>query len=125
MTTEIKAGKYLGRILDYGIGVTKEGNPQAVILFAFSDAMDNRHEMTWYGTLKEGRGREITIDALLVCGLRGNNLETLADGVQGHALDAGREVQLTIEYQKDQNGREHPRVKWINLPRWVRFPGTV
>lgn len=66
----INPGKYTAKIKDYGIGSTKAGEPKAMILFTFKDQNGAEKELTWSGSLKEGRAREITIDALLTCGLK-------------------------------------------------------
>jgi hypothetical protein len=101
----LKPGRYKASIVKHAITETKSGDPQAVVTFDF-DADGNQQQMTWYGSFKEGKAREITIRALLVCGLKGNN--------PAGPLEIGREVMLTIESEKDQNGKERLRIRWIN-----------
>jgi hypothetical protein len=109
---QILAGKYQAKILDYGIGLTEAGNPQIMIILGFDDGQPR--ELTWYGSLKEGKAREITIKALLACGLKGNDIDGIADGIGGGPLDADTPVSITVEYETNQNGKSFPRVRWIN-----------
>lgn len=124
--TQIEAGNYQAKIVDYGIGATKSGDPQVMVLFEFSDAEGQRHELTWFGTLKEGKGQEITLKALLTCGMVGNEVENLAEGVLSNVLDVDTPVQIVVEREagRDQSGsptaQTYPRIKWIN-----RLGGTA
>lgn len=116
----INAGKYIAKIKDYGIGSTKAGDPKAMIMFTFKDENGTNHEMTWNGSLKEGRAREITIDALLNCGLKGDDLSQLANGIESNVLDANIEVELDIQH-KEYEGKIGPRISWINRPGGAAF----
>jgi hypothetical protein len=110
----IQPGIYQAKIVDYGIGHTKAGDPQVMILFEFNGAEGQRHEMTWLGTLKEGKGQEITLKALLTCGMRGNDIDALADGVVSNILDVNSPVNITLQLEPNQEGKQVLRVKWIN-----------
>lgn len=112
---KIVPGIYEAKIVNYGIGQTKAGDPQAMILFEYQDLDQTRHEITWYGTFKEGKGQEITLKALLTCGFTGNDPSILAEGVPSNALDVNRIVKITIDEDVNQfNGQKYMRVLWIN-----------
>ncbi len=121
MQPTVKPGKYLAKVIDYGIGETKAGLPQVLVMFEFKDSDGVQQQMVWYGTLKEGKGRDITIDSLLVCGFRGNDIEVLAEGIGNGALDTEKEVQLTIGEEPDQNGKMRTRIQWVNAPGGSAF----
>lgn len=109
----VSPGKYTAKIKDYGLGTTQNGDPKAMILFTFKDQNGQDRELTWTGSLKEGRAREITIDALLVCGLKGDELSTLASGVEGSALSADQEVQIDV-MTEEYEGKAYSKIKWVN-----------
>jgi hypothetical protein len=67
----INPGTYPAKVISHAISETRGGDPQAAVTFSF-DA-NGPKTMTWYGSFKEGKAREITIKALLACGLKGNN----------------------------------------------------
>lgn len=114
MAQKIEAGRYEARIVNYGIGTTKAGNPQVMVLFEFEDKDQDRHEITWYGTLKEGRGQEITIDSLLVMGMVGNDLTALADGVESGLLNVDSPVNITVALETTEQGQTFAKVQWVN-----------
>lgn len=97
------------KVFDYGISTTKEGLPQVAVLFRDGEGRDYR----WNGTLKPGRGQELTLDALIVMGLRSDNLADLAKGAESGLLDREKEVQLTVGDEEYQ-GVVRRKVKWVN-----------
>jgi hypothetical protein len=109
---EIKPGKYQARLKDYWIGKTSAGLPQAELLFEF-DVDDELKELIWFGSFKE-KAKPHTIKALLHCGLKGNDLSTLADGLEGHALELGKEVMITVAKETDDKGNPRLRISWVN-----------
>lgn len=111
---EVQPGKYLAKVTDYGIGTTKEGLPQVLVMFAYKDKDQDEHSLIWFGSLKEN-AKPYTIDALLACGLKGNDLEVLADGVGNGALDTEKDVQITVE-EHEWQGKKSMRIQWINEP---------
>jgi hypothetical protein len=111
---KMQPGIYEARIVNYGIGTTKAGDPQAMILFEYTDQEGQPHEVTWYGTFKEGKGQEITLKALLTCGFKGNDPSALTEGVEGKALDHDRIVKITIKEETSQDGKKFMRIRWIN-----------
>jgi hypothetical protein len=101
----VKPGYYRATILNHAISETKNGDPQAAVTFSF-EAEGKSHTMTWFGSFKEGKAQEITIKALLVCGLKGNN--------PAGDLDIGREVSITVEDEVGQDGKTRSRIRWVN-----------
>lgn len=97
----IEAGKYIAKILDHAISETKAGDPQAVVTFGFDG-----HKLKWYGSFKAGKAAEITIKALIVCGLKGNN--------PAGDLDIGKEVSITVADETGSDGVTRTKVKWVN-----------
>jgi len=111
----MEPGKYIARISDYGISETKSHHPQISILFEFKDDKGNPYKLTWYGTLKEGRGREITIDSLLKCEFKGNNLDLIAGGPPSNILNMEKDLEIDIE-RHEYEGKAQMRIQWVNLP---------
>lgn len=117
----IPDGRHLAKVIDYGLGKTATGKDQAWAKFKLDG---DGAEIYWYGTLSEGRGREITIDALLTMGFAGNDLTALEDGSGTNALDEKKSVIIVVE-QDTYNGKTKPKVKWINsvdAPKTAKKP---
>ncbi len=96
----IGPGTHTAKIVSHTITETKAGDPQASIEFAVGD--DRIH---WFGTFKEGKGRDITIKALLACGLKGDN--------PAGPLEIGREMSIVVD-DETWEGTTRTKVKWIN-----------
>lgn len=112
---ELLPGKYYGKVTDSAIGKTKAGLPQVVLMFEFQDDQGNVHNRLWFGTLKEGKGRQITLNALLTCGFKGDDLMALNDGPA--CLDTEKLVELKVELgQPDSNGKRWANISWISTP---------
>lgn len=101
----VTPGTYKATILSHAISETKGGHPQAAVTFSF-DAGGKPTTMTWYGSFKEGKAQEITIKALLACGLKGNN--------PAGPLDIGKEVSIVIEDEKGEDGKTRSKIRWVN-----------
>lgn len=103
--------KVLAKVVDYGIVMTKDGTaPMVKIQFKETETGKDRY---WTGSLKEGRAQEITVDALLVCDLKSDEIEKLALGTASGLLNTDKEVQLTIE-NEEYEGKTYEKVKWVN-----------
>lgn len=102
----IPAGKYLARPADWGISETKAGDPQVFVKFEFGGK-----SLTWFGSLKEGRAQEITIDSLLALGFRSNDLSEL--NKETTILDTTKDVQIVVEHE-EYNGKISAKIKWVN-----------
>lgn len=107
--------KYLAKIIDYSIIESQSGIPQVVILFEFLTEDGMQHQLNWYGSFKEGKAREITIDTLLKCGFNGDDLSQLALGKESKALDINKILEIDI-VREEHNGVPRIKIKWINLP---------
>lgn len=102
----IKPGRYTAHVKEHAITETKNGDPQAAVVFEF-EYEDGKRELTWFGSFKE-KAVEHTIKALVVCGLDGAN--------PAGALQIGKEVSIVVETDTDQEGRERSKVRWVNKP---------
>lgn len=110
----VTPGQYKAKISNYGITNTKAGDPQVAVLFDIQDQDGTPREMTWYGTFKEGKGRDITLRALLTMGMRSDDFEKLAEGITGNVLNAENPVNLSIEDEPGQDGKTYAKIRWIN-----------
>lgn len=111
----------LAKITDYGLATSKAGNMQVMIKFSCEDGKTR----TWYGTLKEGRGREITLDTLIRCGFKGDDIAILSEGHMSGALDHNIELDLVIENEVGQDGKTYERINWVNLPGGSGFKNAM
>ena len=59
-------------------------------------------KMTWFGTLKVGKGREITLKAICTAGLD-SHIGSLQDGIPVDGI-TGKDVSLVIETE-EYNGK--------------------
>lgn len=90
-------GTFLAKIINYGISLTAANLPQVAVNFrAKIDPKDptKTKDFLWWGSLKEGRAKEITIDALINMGFTDTNLDRIAGG---EGLNKEIEVELVIE----------------------------
>lgn len=116
----MKAGKYLARIVGYGVGKPKEAGQRPSIFVQFR-LTETEEEIYWWGNMTDGKADakkkpyEITIDSLLTMGLKGSDPYAVADGLDSDVLNADRDYQLVLE-DHEWNGKKSIRVKFINLP---------
>jgi hypothetical protein len=112
----IKPGKYVAKVVEYGVPeVDGDKHPQVVVVFEFEEDGKARR-LSYYGSLHPN-AVEYTIDNLLVCGLKSDDLSSL---LGPGALDFDREVQITIEHHT-YNGKTSARIKWINPVGGAKF----
>lgn len=109
----IEDGIYGAIVTNWGITETQAGLPQVVVSFDVK-AKEGMKPMSWFGSLKEGKAREITIDALLTCGFSGDDVADIAKSVEGKALELGREVSVTVGTEADLEGKDRQRIRWVN-----------
>jgi hypothetical protein len=117
----ISAGKFKGKVVDYGVKETKTGKPMIEVWFE----VDNEGTVPWRGFLTE-KTVERTLKTLALCGLKGP-LESIADGPIGGALDPDKELDIDVELvasQKDAS-KKYPQVKWVNDSRSSKFDAAV
>ena len=113
-----KEGTFTAKIKDYGISETKAGDPQIFIGFEYMEN-DIQRNMTWFGSLKDGKGREITFGALRNCGFSGKSFYDLAEGSDSGLLDNNRELSIVIQ-PNEWEGKTTMRISFINIPGAVR-----
>lgn len=113
--SEYKAGTWMGKVTDYGIGETKSGDPNVFIVFDVEMGDAGVKSMTWRGSLKEGKAREITFKALLAVGFKGSDPATLLDGPDSGAIDLGRVARLVCEMD-EYEGKPFCKISWVNNP---------
>lgn len=106
----MQAGRHSAVVKDYGISETQGGDPQVFIKFDVAG-----EDITWFGSLKEGKAQEISLKALLAAGFTGKDISELLDGPDGGAIPLGIEVSLVIE-DHEYNGKKSLRVQWVNKP---------
>jgi len=115
MSETIKPGIFEGNVVDYGIGKTKNKDPQAMVRFEFMDGENDKHNITWYGSFKAGQASEITCEALAVCGMTSSNPADLAKGKGSGVLQEDLCISLTLKVN-DYNGKTSIQVAYINPP---------
>lgn len=120
-------GTYKGRVIGYGITTTKAGDPRIAVQFEIAEAFDNITTLTWYGNLGSDKQKQLTIDALLTMGLKGNDLKTLAYGItpdREPVLNVVDEFELVLETEVYE-GKSFQKIKWVNTPRTNKFKGGL
>lgn len=125
MAREIKPGKFVAHVVDYSIKSTKNGDPEPVVRFKWLDADGDQKQLNWRGTLKEGKGREITLASLVLCGFQGDDLSVLCDGVESGALNTENPVSISVEIEKGTDGKDYPKIAWINDPNAGGFKAEM
>lgn len=125
MSNEIKAGPYRAKVIDYGIGATKKGEPQAVVMFRFADADGDSHDLTWFGYFSE-KARPYTAKNLVTLGFKGDNPGALVKGKGSGVLDEMKEVEIVVgwdTYTNPETGEQKGRwrVNFINEIGASRF----
>jgi hypothetical protein len=107
--TEIKAGVYDAKVIDYSVGKTKKGDPMVMVRFAIAE----NQALTWYGTFSSEKSAEITCEALAICGWSTKNPADLSKGKGSGVLDEKRTVSLTIA-PDTYDGKTRMKIKYIN-----------
>ena len=108
-----EVGRFPGKVTDYGIGETQAGDPQVFVTFDVEFSLGVQ-SMTWFGSLKEGKAREITLKALLALGMKGG-VEALLDGPDGAAIRVGIDASL-VTSEHEYQGSTSVRIDWVNAP---------
>lgn len=117
-----KAGRYKGKVTDYGAKETAKKEPAIAIRVTFLDAEGAQHDVVWQGSLSHGtdptkkRPLDITLETLEACGFdfhKHRNLLPIADGISSNALDMETEVLVTVEIATWE-GKPFARAQYIN-----------
>jgi hypothetical protein len=104
----VKPGKYVAKVVDYGIPEIQPGKIACVALtFEFKDDTSLR-QLTWFGYLSDA-AIGIAIKGMITAGLKSNDLLTLLGPEAFH----DKEVQITVE-NEEYDGKTRARIKWIN-----------
>ena len=112
MAEIVRAGTYDARVVDYGVGSNKKGDPQIEVKFAFN-ADGQERTLTWFGGVTD-KSLPHTMKALHIMGFDGSRmLDELADGVNSGILDTIGQVSIVVEHDTYE-GKTFARVKWIN-----------
>lgn len=97
----ISEGKHKARGIEAALGYTSKGTEQIAVL------LETEHgEITWYGYFSE-KTADRTLESLRYLGWEGDDLSDLS-GISAN------EVTIVVEHEADEDGRTHPRVRWIN-----------
>lgn len=112
----VPAGKYVAKITAYGLEPGRnEGDPPRVAMkLEFNQADGQRRVMTWRGGLGEGKPRKFTIDTLMDCGFKADDLGILMEGPASGALDMDSEVEIVVAHSVGKDGKTYANVKYIN-----------
>lgn len=108
MSEQLKGPEYLkANVIKVGISETKAGKPQVAV-----DLLDEKgRNWSWFGSLNEGKAREITISALKVLEFNGK----MTDLVNGKGVNFEKEVQITVDDRWNEDKTKSYRgVSWIN-----------
>jgi len=115
MSEILKQGDHIAHVASWGVRETKSGAPQIFV------KLDNG--LTWFGSLNEGKAREITLKALFVMGFCGNDLDELV--TDSDALDVNKDLRVVVEHDTDENGKIRAVAKWINEIGGGAMKGTL
>ena len=99
-------GRYNAKPIEWGFNKTKAGSLQVFIRFEGQNI-----NMCWYGSLNEGKAREITLTSLLNCGFRYPSLELFE---RFDALDKTREVSIVVTHRDNLKGQPRAKIAWVN-----------
>jgi|SRR5665213_1304371 len=115
--TKWSPGKYKAKAIDWGTAKTKEGLPQAKVLFTYiqknpTTGAEEAKDLMWFGSFKGG-ALERTMETLFGLGLRADP-STMDSGRDGKALDETVEVEIVVEHRVDQTGQMRAGISWVN-----------
>lgn len=108
MSQELKGQEFLkAKAVKIGVSETKAGKPQVAV-----DLVDEKNrQWSWFGSLNEGKARDITISTLKILGFSGK----LSDLASGKGIDFNKEIQITIDDRfNEDRSKSYRGVTWIN-----------
>lgn len=111
-------GRYIAKLIDYGVGETNDGRPKVLLYFEFSDGQ-NTFRRAWQGSVKSEKSKGFLMDALKVFGFNPAwALSSLADGCSGGPLDLNKRAEITIGYEEftgnDGQQKTAWKINWVN-----------
>lgn len=114
----LKPGKYVARIVDYYVQMSKNEVPFPRIEFEVDLPDGITETVSWNGSFKEGKAREIAMETILICGFSGQNLTDFAKGPSSNLIPADHEVRITVDtesYLDEKNeSKTVAKVQWVN-----------
>jgi len=123
MGNKITEGSFKARVLDYGLTVTRAGDPQAGVMFKFKDHDGDTHDITWFGSFKE-KAKPFTCASLVTLGFTGDDPAVIADGPKSNALKLDKTVEIVVKFE-EYNNKTTARVAFINECGMNRFQNTM
>lgn len=104
----IKPGKYIAKVVEYGIPETKEGaSPSIALTFEF-EVEGVRKQLTYYGYLTSAAA-EYTLKNLITAGFKHDRPSMLCK--PNAFID--KEVQIVVEHETYE-GKTRAKIRWIN-----------
>ena len=104
--SEVKAyispGKYNAKVIDAGLSLNRDGQPQPFIKFI----LDDGKAMTWYGSLKSDASQQLAIKNAVNAGFMGDDWSEFSKLEKFEP----REISITV----DLNDKGRPQVRFIN-----------
>lgn len=100
-------GTYVGKASQISLGKSKSGFAQIAINFELKQGGNK----IWFGSLKPGKGREITMKAILAAGLE--NAAGALSPDNTIIKVTGKDVNLVIETDMYE-GEANQKIKWVN-----------
>lgn len=107
----VPVGDHIAKLADYGVSVTKNGDPMVTAKFQTSHG-----PVYWNGVIKDmapGQ-RNFTMESLVVMGLKSvDDVAAIADGPAGKALNMEQDVSVAVEHE-EYNGKVRAKARWVN-----------
>lgn len=107
----MEAGRHTGKVQDYGIRMSKKGDPLVVIIFNVQG-----EQIYWNGNFVNDLSREITLKTLAECGLKDIKSLTngsFAEGKASGCLDTNKEIILGVDLVQGDNGKTFYSIKYV------------
>lgn len=101
----------MGKVDDYGIRMSKKGDPLVVIVFAVEN-----EKIYWNGNFLNDMGRAITLKTLAECGLKDIKAltnGTFAEGKSSGCLDTKKEIVVGVDVTNGDNGKTFYSIKYV------------
>ena len=113
MSIEIHPGKYMARIVNYGLRDSKNNGVMALVEMEYKDSEGDPHRVLWRGAFA-GQATQYTLKTLLICGLD-RDVSAMADGPESGVLNLQKDLMITVE-PEHYEGKTYYRIAWINEP---------
>jgi len=107
----MEPGRYMGKVDDYAIRISKKGDPLVVIVFSVEG-----EKIYWNGNFSNDMGRSITLKTLSECGLKDIKDLTsgkFAEGRTSGCLDTKKEIVVGVDITNGDNGKTFYSIKYV------------